>query len=49
MRQIITVSKQTGTGWEEVSGEVARALGYQYFDKQLINAEGPSASAAAKA
>lgn len=36
MRKIITISREFGSGGGEIGKQVARRLGYDYFDKEII-------------
>jgi cytidylate kinase len=33
---VITISRQIGSGGEEIAQQVCEALRYRYFDKQLL-------------
>jgi cytidylate kinase len=33
---IITISRQVGSGSDEIASQVAKLLGYRYFDKRLM-------------
>ncbi len=35
-RDVVTISRQVGSGGDEIAGKVARILGYAYFDKTLM-------------
>lgn len=36
MKKIITISREFGAGGGEIGKEVARRLGYEYYDKQIV-------------
>ena len=36
MKRIITVSRQFGSGGRSIAKEVAKMLGYKYYDEELV-------------
>jgi peroxiredoxin/cytidylate kinase len=41
-RTVITISRQTGSGGDEVAQKLSKILGYSYFDKNLLVSEAKS-------
>ena len=36
MKKIITISREFGSGGRSIAKEVAKKLGYKYYDKELV-------------